>query len=44
MAFEDSRKEEDWEKAGFEESFEVDWTHANYELPHVGYCVLLLLG
>ena len=35
MAFEDYAYEDNWEKAGFEEGFEVEWTQANYELPHV---------
>ena len=35
MAFEDHAYEDNWEKAGFEEGFEVEWTQANYELPHV---------
>lgn len=35
MAFEDYGQEDNWEKAGFEENFEVGWTQAHYELPHV---------
>jgi len=34
--FEEYSKEDNWEQAGFEESFDVEWTQANYSLPHVG--------
>lgn len=36
--FEEYQHNDDWERAGFEEpdeNFDVEWTHANYELPHV---------
>lgn len=36
-AFEEHGYEDNWEKAGFEETFEVEWTQANYELPHVSH-------